>query len=225
MIKHSLSRFLFILLVVLFAQATLANQKPKPPTIKDLGNNRYQVGNIVIDKSKQLFTISGVVIRNEPPIEFIAVTKGGEKAYESLLEMDTNAFDFNLACILIGLDEKKGKGSPMHFSPEAVKGDKVDVTLFWTKDNKTKSIAIADLLESETGNNIPSDWVYTASSFNKNGDFLAHLDGTLIGFVHSINTIIEHRTGIGLGNYGGINISANLPPVGSRISLQIKKAK
>ena len=32
------------------------------------------------------------------------VTQGGHKAYEALLEVNADAFQFNLACILIGLD-------------------------------------------------------------------------------------------------------------------------
>lgn len=204
---------------------TTADKNAKKPTIKELGNNLYQVGNIKIDKNKKVFTITGTVIRNEPPVEFIAVTKGGEKAYESLLEMEVNAFEFNLACILIGLDEKKGKSSPMHFSPEAVEGDKVDITMSWKKQDKNNTLPISQLLESETGKNLSSDWVYTASTFTPDGQFLANLDGTLIGFVHSINTIIEHRTGLGLGNYGGITISNKLPPLGTKITLEIKNKK
>jgi hypothetical protein len=48
------------------AGPAVPEQNPKP-AVQDLGNQRYRIGAIEIDKEKQLFTVPGVVIRIDPP--------------------------------------------------------------------------------------------------------------------------------------------------------------
>lgn len=64
-------------------------------------------------------------------------------------------------------------------------------------------------------------WVYTGSQFNED-IYAAARDGTLVGFVHDPASIIEHRTGMGLGNYGTIGGNqATAPPVGTPVCLTV----
>jgi hypothetical protein len=89
---------------------------PKPEIV-DLGNGRYRVGPVEVDKA-QGPTVPGHVLRSEPPLEFLAVAKGGRKGYEAMIELDATAFEF-IACILIGLDGEHATGRPTyHFDPQ-----------------------------------------------------------------------------------------------------------
>ena len=75
--------------------------KPQPAAspIERLSPGLFRIGNIRIDTSKREISVNGVV--NEArTLEFIAGTKGGFKNYETALELDTNAINFNLALIL-----------------------------------------------------------------------------------------------------------------------------
>ncbi|TPW09292.1 MAG: hypothetical protein FD130_2589, partial [Halothiobacillaceae bacterium] len=200
---------LLLILMIMGVEAVAADDllmPPSQPTIKDLGNNRYQVGNIEIDKSRGLFRVPGKIILTDPPLEFLAVTKGGQKAYESLMELEANAYEFNLACILIGLDAAHAKGPEHHFDPAAVDGDRVDMVIEWRQNSQLRSVAVAELLdEGEKSPQYPkSDWVYIGSRFTQDGRYLADLAGVLISFVHTPESIIEHRAGVGLGNYGAV---------------------
>ena len=57
-----------------------------------------------------------------------------------------------------------------------------------------------------------------------NGKYLAHLAGTVVGVVHKGESIIEHRLGMGAGDYGGIQVNTALvPAVGSRVKMTVTR--
>jgi hypothetical protein len=194
----------------------------KTTKVVELGNQKYQVGNVIVDKANKSFTLSGSVIRREAPLEFLAVTKGGFKAYESLLELDSDAYEFNLACILIGLDAKNVKGAEMHFDPKPIHGDEIEISVSWNEKGKKKSISAAQLLTVEKKQINNDTWIYTGSAFSPNNVFMAAHDGTLIGFVHDPASIIEHKIGLGIGDYGAVAASKVTPKVGTKIEIEIK---
>src|SRR5262245_19706053 len=70
-----------------------------PPTtaaaVEKLGKNLLRIGNVRVDLSKKEVSVAGT-INDVPVLEFVANTKGGFKSYESAIETDTNAIDFNL---------------------------------------------------------------------------------------------------------------------------------
>jgi hypothetical protein len=198
------------------------------PVIEDLGQQRYRIGKIVVDRAQQSFVVPGTLIRTEPPIEFVAVARGGMKNYETVLELDTDAFAFNLACILIGLDHRNATLPRHHFDPEPTEGDPVDVRIHWHRDGETREIAATDLFLMEDGA-APVDsheWVYTGSAFLPDGGYLADITGTLIGFVHDPESIIQHRLGIGLGAYGSVTVdTARAPPPGTAVELTVRRVR
>jgi hypothetical protein len=197
---------------------------PTAPAIENLGGNRYRVGSIVVDKGRQTFSVPGTVLRDQPPFEFLAVTKNGIKGYESLLELDANAFEFNLACILIGLNEAAKNQAKFHFDPTPAVGDPVGIWVTWQVDGKSRRVAGAQLFRQSEQPAPSNDWVYTGSNFTDDNRYLAHLDGTLIGFVHEPATIIEHRDGIGLGNFGAVEVNKEHGlAAGMRVELVVER--
>ena len=225
---HTGKKLLLLLSIMVMMEASAEESKAKPqPFIKDLGNNQYQVGQIVIDKSKGQFRVPGKVIRTELFLEFLAVTKGGFKAYESMLELEVNAFEFNLACILIGLDNENVKPAKFHFDAKPVEGDRVELQIEWRQKGATVFVSAAELLvEGEKDPKHPqSDWIYLGSTFYPDGKYMAEVDGVLVGFVHSPASVIEHRTGVGLGNYGAVGVSKKVPPLDTPVVLIVKKSR
>ncbi|RDH89316.1 MAG: hypothetical protein DIZ77_16105 [endosymbiont of Seepiophila jonesi] len=135
------------------------------------------------------------------PIEYMAVMKGGFKSYESVLELDANAFEFNLACILIGLDAKGVRLPEYHFDTKPVEGDAVDIRVSWEEKGKRVEVDLLDLVKLRGA--APRDdkkqvWSYTGSTFIEGDRYFAQMNGTLIGVVHDPASIIEHRLGLGL---------------------------
>lgn len=207
-------------------RAEQATPSMEQPAIEELGNGRYRVGAIEIDKPARRFQVSGTVIQREMPdgpIEFIAVTKGGMKAYEAIFELDTTAVEFNLACILIGLDAEGATLPERHFDPVPVKGERVSVFVEWRQQGESSRVPVE---QSITGHDPQEhEWVYTGSFFGHAGHYMAEVSGALVGFVHDQDSIIQHRTGLGLGNYGAITYNSELLPVpGTAVTLVVEAA-
>ena len=94
------------------------------------------LSSIRIEREQKRFVIMGRFIEHEQSrerqlLEYLAVKKGAYKSYEGAIELDTTATEFNLACILIGLDRDKATLPRSHFDPAPVMGDPVDVHVEW----------------------------------------------------------------------------------------------
>jgi len=193
--------------------------------IRELGNDRYQVGNIVIDKANSTFTVPGKVLRTEGPLEYLAVKPGGLKEYESLLQLDASAIEFNIACILIGLTTDNVRLPRYQFDQEEVIGPPVRITAHWERGGKRYDVPIAKLLY-QGGKPIVSDrWRYTGSYRDTGPDrqYMAELSGSLISFVHDPDSIIDHQFGAGIGNYGSMSGNTELlPELGMPLTVTIR---
>jgi hypothetical protein len=140
------------------------------------------------------------------------------------VKLNVNAFEFNLACILIGLDAKQSVLPEYHFDPRPVKGDPVSIKIGWDKNGKPVDYDAIELLKvGQAKPAKPSVWSYTGSMFVDGDRYLAEMDGVLIGLIHDPSSVIEHRTGVGVGNWGSITVDSDIAPVdGQAIHLVIK---
>lgn len=193
-----------------------------PIDIERLDGYRARVGTIVVDRRERRFTLPGRVLRDQPPLEFLAVTQGAAKAYEAVLELDTDAYRFNIACLLIGLDSDWKQAPRGHFDPLPAQGKTATVTLRWEQDGQRREVPAHEIFEGSGSAQANKVWVYTGSKA-VGQKFLAAQDGTLIGFSHDPASLIEHREGIGLGDYGSVRIKPGaLPPVGNPVELEVR---
>lgn len=229
-------------LVLLLSAAAGAQRNPQPPppppsppklsdlpkapsAVESLGPNLFRVGNVRVDTAKKEVTVSGVA--NEPrALEFVASTKGGFKGYESALELDTSAINFNLALILIGLDKDHAVVPRYHFDPVPPQGDAVEIWVAWEDSGKPRSVRVEQLLYNEvTKQTLPEGpWVYTGSVFLPDSSaYLADLDGVLIGFVHTPAPIIENPRAVPPGQYGATHTNTALGlKGGTRVTVTVK---
>ncbi|MDO9313166.1 MAG: YdjY domain-containing protein [Burkholderiaceae bacterium] len=206
----------------------LRAQAPAPLVgeLKPLGQDRFQIGRIVVDKRAGAFTVPGRVHVVGKPLEYLATSPAGMKAYETLLELDTTGSEFNLACILIGL-ERDPKQVPWQQMRQAahLAGRSIAISIAWTEAGKRRQVPAAEaLLNPDAGVKPESvEWVYMGSPASDGlGRFAADDAGTLIGFVHDANSIIESRAGIGIGAYGSVRGHAMLPAAGSAVELVVE---
>jgi len=231
---HALAA-LVLLLPTAAAMAQLAPPlAPKEPApVEDLGGGRYRIGAITVDRTAGQFIVPGRVLHlDDAPLEYIAVSRGGMKGYESLLEVDARGTEFNLACILLGLEPPK-RGPTAQFERRPPTGPSVRLGLRWQLDGRTVTRSVQEVLDfaarprgaapapPQAPGPPAEDWAY-AGSFVQPGDgrYVADATGTLVGFVHDAASIIEHRTGLGIGAYGSVQGNrAVLPPVGSPVEL------
>jgi hypothetical protein len=146
-----------------------------------------------VDTAKQEASVKGVV-NDVEVLEFIANPKGGAKAYESAIELDTDAVNFNLALILIGLDHTRTKWPRRGEPPILPNGDPVEIWIEWTEGDQQRRVRAEQLVYNEVAKDTLTEgpWVYTGSVFiPENNAFLADLNGALIGFVHRGAPVID----------------------------------
>ena len=200
-----------------------AEDEPAEPNMVKIGDDQYRIGTITVDRKAQTFSVPGKILVLKDALEYLAVSKGGMKGYESLLELDTVPREFNLACILIGFDDKDSTKPRYQFDDRVADGPAVAITVSWEQDGKIKSVSGANAMT--TGDDVFDDdsWVYIGSAMSHDGkQFMAEIGGTLIGFVHDPNSVIDHRLGAGIGAYGLITGNEDaLPAKGSAITLTI----
>ena len=201
--------------------------KGQPP-VEKLGPNLLRVGTIRVDTAAREITVAGTVNPDVRTLEFIANARGGVKAYETAVTLDTDAITFNAALLLIGIDKSRSRNAPTrHFDPAVPAGDAVEITLDCPKRECQRVPAERLMLDQETKTTASKGtWVYTGSSFLSDGRYLAEVDGALIGFVHDPASIIEYAAGAGLNRYGTIVFNSNLGlSAGTGITLTVKAIK
>ena len=208
------------------AQTTAQTSPPGAPQLKALGGDRYQVGRIVVDKSAHRFTVPGRVHALGKPLEYLATSPGGKKAYEALLELDASGTELNLACILIGLERDAGVPPWKPLGQAGQVGQRVALSLAWTENGQRRQVIAAEaLLDAEARPRAAAvEWAYTGSFTSKDGSQLAaDVTGTLISFIKKDPTgIIEAVSDISLGPYGSVRGSPLLPPEASAIELIVE---
>lgn len=217
-----------------FAQMPPPLPAQEPAPVKDLGGGRYQIGAITVDRTARQFTVPGRVLHVDGvPLEYIAVSRGGMKGYESLLEVDARGTEFNLACILLGLEAPQlGAGAQFERKPRP--GPPVQLSLRWQAGSTSVTKSAQEVLnlaaqprgapKAATPPQVAppaEEWTYTGSFLQgSDGRYVADATGTLVGFVHDPACIIDHRTGLGIGAYGSVQGNPEvLPPVGSTVEL------
>jgi len=201
---------------------------PRVGEIRPLGQDRFQIGRIVVDKRAGRFTVPGRVHVLGKPLEYLATSPGGMKAYETLLELDASGSEFNLACILLGLERDANEVPWRQYRqvPRLV-GARIALSIAWSDGGKRRQVPAAQaLLNADAGVQPDSvEWVYTGSPASEgNGRFAADDTGVLIGFVHDASSIVEAATPIGIGAYGSVRGHPMVPPVGTAIELVVETA-
>ena len=90
-------------------------------------------------------------------------------------------------------------------------------------NGETRRVPGAELLVIGGQPVADNTWVYTGSVFANPTQYLAEQTGTLIGFIHDRDSIIEHRVGIGLGSATQVTVNrALLPPPGTPIRVIVR---
>ncbi len=190
--------------------------------IKPLGGDRFQLGRIVVDKRARRFTVPGRIQALDKPLEYLATTPTGRKAYETLVVLDTSGSELNLACILIGLERDPKVPSSRQLSQP---GPPVLLSVAWTDvHGRSHQITAAQAL---SGADAPAvDWAYIGSFTSIDGSQLAaDVTGTLASFVKKDRTgIFEAHSGISEGSYGSVRGNDGLPPEGSAIQFVVEPA-
>lgn len=187
---------------------------PSPAAVEKTGDTTYRIGEMHLDVKKKELVVPGSV-NDVAVLEFVANTRGGFKAYESAVTLNTNAVSFNAAMLLLGVDPARSRPSEYQFDLKAPQGDPVQVTVSWQDGGRTRTVPVEELLYDQRSKKTlkQGPWVYTGSSFFNTGTgqmFLAESDGVLIGFMHGPQAIIDNPRDDARDGFGSIVLNPNL---------------
>ena len=113
---------------LVFFSLIVAMMSAQAPAVEKIADGVYRIGQLRVDTVKREL-IAPATVNDVMTIEFLANTKGGLKAYESAITVETDAITFNAALILLGLDPARGKPSRFQFDPGTPEGDPVELHL------------------------------------------------------------------------------------------------
>jgi len=160
--------------------------------VKKLEGNRFQLGDIVIDKNNNSIRFPAKVNMSEGVLEVLLSAPHG-KLHEALLVTEVDAIHLNLALIMIGCKagEMKVKEQGQDVIPEGTLL-KVEIAYKEDKEAKEKIIRAEDWVfdDKQKKAMAQTNWVYTGS-FVSDGEYMAQLTGTYIVTFHDPYTIID----------------------------------
>lgn len=171
-----------------------AQAKPEQALVKQISENRYQIGLITLDKkSREIsFKTQTNIVNPGTPIEFLLVHKNGEKIHESLLVTDIDPTNLNIALKLLHFKEsnelfrqlKADHTLEDHYpvvDDATRKAARFSVDIQWKHEGKDQSAPITHWVQHRvTGKAMPlTPWVYNGSYVHKN-KFKAKLTGNIV---------------------------------------------
>lgn len=182
----------------------------QPPPVQKIGDSQYRIGQLRIDTAKREL-VAPATVNEVMTLEFAANTKGGLKAYESAITVESDAITFNAALLLLGLDPSHGRPSKHQFDPDTPEGDPVSVEI----GIGNRRMPIEELLlDQRTQKTLKAGpWVYTGSTFYDNGigrQFMAEQDGVIVGMMHGPAALIENPRNDAVTSYGSYVINPKL---------------
>ena len=215
-----------LLLAAVFVTLAIIDTAAQAPAVRKIGDGIFEIGQLRVDTVKRELSAPGE-INDVMTIEFMANTKGGLKAYECAITIDSDAITFNAALMLLGLDPSRGRPSKFQFDPATPGGDPVEIHLeFGGKRVRAEEL----LFDQRTKTTLAKGpWVYTGSTFYDAGHgrrFMAEEDGVIIGLMHGPAAIIENPRNDAVTGYGFfvINPGLGIPP-GSKVSVIVTALK
>ncbi len=224
------------------ARAVVLGRKPVESVVRKREDGRLQVGKIIVDPDEGEMILPGEINQTHGIVEYLAVGPKG-KRHESVLMLAVHALNFQIACILLGLEPapmkpqedpdllvtRKGEEEPDPAAPEVTDRSGVYIEVTWKEGDEVVTHRAEDLTwnrESET--TMPrGKWVYTGSSIFKgvlSAEFSQSYIATWPDRSALFNTpVVTHNPyrGNGMGFEANFSI---LPPKGTPIRMTIRRA-
>jgi hypothetical protein len=192
------------------AAPTLAEGEAKPMVdpaeakkrIKDLGEGKYELGNITFNTKSRQIRVPCVINMREGPIEFVLVHESG-KTHESLLRTNVSAVDLQVILLLLnyepghnGLFDYLEKTEPEIYqnlvTTKTTTAGANRILLSLQVGEDVAAQPLAHYLLKLPSKKTPTDcdtWIFHGSMVQESG-FSAALHGNLISLYYDVSCII-----------------------------------
>ena len=205
-----------------FAVDPLGEEKPPPkPTVKEIRPGVFQVGGVLLEKSKRQISFPVLINMHEGLLEYILVTGKG-KTHESLLVTLTEPYHIHVAMLLLGVKGAAGKEVPED-PRKPIPGEPFSMELSWKKDGKTLHAPVEKFVRNRLLKKPmkPGPFIYNGSIVFE-GMFIAHRDGNLFSLITAPAALANNPR---MGRHDDENweaIKKGLPPLDGNATLTVK---
>lgn len=197
-----------------------------------------EIGGVRIVGKKRQIEIPCEVALSRGLLEYLLVGRSG-KAYESLLCTKVQPVSIQLALLLLGL---KGTEQPLSRQGDPAKphGDPVIILVRWEQDGQVKTDRIEKwvMLVAGGGSRVMppgapklhgtimelTNWIFTGSMFGLNGAFMAQVEKSIVAIYHDPVAQIDNPLAQGGSNRVWFVNEGKTPPVGTKVTVIVKKA-
>jgi hypothetical protein len=197
------------------------------PAIEKLGDGKYRIGEIIINKQDKSVTFPAVVNMDKGILEYLLVHNVG-KTHESLLRTGVSPYNLQVAFMLLGYDgsDKRIAGQG---SPELPNGESVNIMLSDVAEKQTVPFPVEFWLvnksESSTSDVNQLNWVFCGSYVNELGGFMSQESGSIVAIWHDPVAMIDNASPGGESNRIWYAKQGTVPTVGTKVMITVKLAK
>jgi len=199
-----------------------APEDAKPPAIEPLGGDRYKIGSVTVDRPAREVRLPGAVALREGMLEYFACAPSG-KLYESLLRVDVDPYNLQVALLLIGLQPVNN----LTYQGDAARpaGDPVTIEVSWRTQQGSVSHRAEDLLWQPSRKRAmeKTSWVFSGSQF-VDGVFAASGTKSVIALFNDPTAILNNPLPSGADDTAYVANTEVLPPVGTEVEIVIRGA-
>lgn len=219
----SVTRALLAVLLGCSLLRPVAAQETGAPAMESLGDDRYRVGNVVLDAAAGQITMPARVNMQEGLIEVFACTPQG-KLHESTLVVDVDPLHVQLA--LLTLDLEYGRVLEHQGEARRPEGDPVRVWVEWGDGDARQRWRAEDLIWNGPAERTMEhvEWVFAGSKVI-NGTFMATVEGQLITTYRDPFTVLDNPLDAGADDTVYFSYPDRLPPEGTPVTLILEDAR
>jgi len=192
--------------------------------LEPLGNEKYRIGKVVLDKKLRTVTVPVKVNMVEGVVEYALVTENG-KAHEAIFTTAASPTHVHLACVLLGKGQVKGEDWPSDYT-SITKEQAVKVEVTWPTNGPMKRYSLARFVLKVQDPGVPNqgaelatgNWFYSGSHFRA-GVFVAESEGSIISIIGDGAALIN---GLRKDHTNDLLHTANkalLPPLGRTVKM------
>jgi hypothetical protein len=206
--------------------------EPVTPSVKQLDDTRYQVGEVVFDRQSREIRFPTRVNMTEGLLEFLIVHEKG-KVHESLLATEVSPTHLNLAFTLLRyspskelyiLPDENGKPAAEHPEvPADVKAAaRVKIDVEWSEGAETRRVPVNEWIQHavKTTAMPAGPWVYGGSDFFE-GAFVAETSGDVVAIYLSMAALINYPGNDNDSDEVWVPFPKRVPPEGTKVTVII----
>ena len=189
---------------------------------KKIGENVYQLGNVVFDIGKREVTVPGEIniVGGDANIEFFACGKLG-KTHESILIVDAEPI-YMLTALGV-LDFEPGRNLAVEGDPRPPIGSPVDIWVEWQQGGKIVSRRARELVWNAFREQPMQDtpWIFTGGRI-KNRQFTTQLFHNIIAVYRDPDSLFNHPLPTGTDDRTYRVNTDVIPPKGTKVKVIIR---